>query len=204
VDDLVKQALQRWPNVPAIAGWLKLTARGDWLLTGEVASGVRITHRNMRRFIDRNYAGGADGRWFFQNGPQKVYVELEYTPWVFALHPVEGGFSLLSHTRIATLPTSLYLDENGHFLFDTPLGVGVMLDTDMLVLSTYLTQAADDVWQLQVDWRLPTPQQLQHNEWMLDAQAEKALATTPKTLLVQAVERAQVSTQFGFADHPTV
>jgi hypothetical protein len=31
-------------------------------------------------FIQRNYDHDAQGQWFFQNGPQRVYVELEATP----------------------------------------------------------------------------------------------------------------------------
>ncbi len=168
MDDIVQQALARWPNVPAIAGWLRLTARGDWLLTGEVPAGVRITHNNMRRFIDRNYAVDERGRWFFQNGPQKVYVSLEYTPWVFSLHPVsDSGWCLLSHTRVATRPTHVMLDEQGQFLFVTPLGVGVMRDTDMESITPFLREHEDGLWTLDVPWTLPTAEQCAQREWRL-------------------------------------
>ncbi|MEG1326098.1 MAG: DUF2946 family protein, partial [Janthinobacterium sp.] len=30
MDDLVKQALAKWPNVPHCYGWLGLDARGHW------------------------------------------------------------------------------------------------------------------------------------------------------------------------------
>jgi hypothetical protein len=30
MDDIVKQAMAKWPNVPACHGWLGLDARGHW------------------------------------------------------------------------------------------------------------------------------------------------------------------------------
>ena len=32
MDDIVKQALAKWPNVPDCFGWLGLDARGDWYM----------------------------------------------------------------------------------------------------------------------------------------------------------------------------
>ena len=32
MDDIVKQALAKWPNVPDCYGWLGLDARGHWYL----------------------------------------------------------------------------------------------------------------------------------------------------------------------------
>ena len=37
MDDIVKQAMAKWPNVPACAGWLGLGARGDWYLRDAAA-----------------------------------------------------------------------------------------------------------------------------------------------------------------------
>lgn len=224
MDDIVQQALARWPNVPAIAGWLRLTARGDWLLTGEVQDGVRITHTNMRRFIDRNYACDETGRWFFQNGPQKVYVSLEYTPWVFSLHPVaDGGFCLLSHTRVATVPEAVMLDEDGQFLFRTPLGVGVMRDTDMESITPFLHEnaagapaagnAADAAsnWMLDVPWQLPTPEQCAAREWRLVpalslAGVDEPTGNVPQAFVpvVENVVRADMAARFAFNPSPVV
>jgi hypothetical protein len=36
----------------------------------------------LREFIARNYAADERGCWFFQNGPQRVYVTLAYAPLV--------------------------------------------------------------------------------------------------------------------------
>ncbi|MBC7705360.1 MAG: DUF2946 family protein, partial [Rhodoferax sp.] len=32
MDDIVKQALVKWPNVPHCYGWLGLDARGNWYM----------------------------------------------------------------------------------------------------------------------------------------------------------------------------
>jgi hypothetical protein len=80
MDESVIRAVAKWPNVPAVYGWLSLDRRGDWRLQGE-----RLTHRGAVAFINRNYASDVRGCWYVQNGPQRVYVTLEYTPWVYAL-----------------------------------------------------------------------------------------------------------------------
>jgi hypothetical protein len=64
----------KWPKVPAVYGWLSLTARGEWKVKGEP-----IDNESICDFIGRNYTNDGSGNWFFQNGPQRVYVSLEAT-----------------------------------------------------------------------------------------------------------------------------
>ncbi len=82
-------AIAKWPDVPACYGWLSLDRRGDWRLQGE-----RVTHRGLIDFINRQYAGDETGCWFLQNGPQRVFVSLAATPWIFR----NDGDRLASHT----------------------------------------------------------------------------------------------------------
>ena len=77
MDAVVAQAMAKWPDVPAVYGWLSLDRRGNWLIKGE-----RITNAALRDFIARNYEADDEGRWYFQNGPQRVYASLAYTPLV--------------------------------------------------------------------------------------------------------------------------
>jgi hypothetical protein len=42
MDDIVKQALAKWPNVPHCYGWLALDARGNWRMRDE-----RAQHFNL-------------------------------------------------------------------------------------------------------------------------------------------------------------
>jgi hypothetical protein len=77
MDEIVARSLARWPNVPAVYGWLSLDRRGNWRIKGE-----KISNAALREFIGRNYAADEHGRWYFQNGPQRVFVSLAYTPLV--------------------------------------------------------------------------------------------------------------------------
>ncbi len=103
MDDIVRQAIAKWPNVPHCFGWLALDARGAWRMRDERAqhlglAGDRITQVALLGFINRNYACDEGGCWFFQNGPQRVYVSLETTPFIARTDPQEG---LLLHTGSA-------------------------------------------------------------------------------------------------------
>ncbi len=204
MDDLVRQALLRWPNVPSIAGWLKLSRRGEWLLTGDVPAGLVITHERMRHFMDRNYAGDEQGRWFFQNGPQKVYVALDYTPWVFGLHPVGQGYALLTHTRLVTYPLSLWMDEEGVLLCDTPLGVGVLDNAAIDTIGTHIEQTGDAL-ALTLPWCMPDETLCKHRGWRLP-QADTVIneiANPPVAPMpVHAIQRSEVPNHFGFVLNP--
>jgi hypothetical protein len=139
MDAEVRKALARWPNVPACYGWLRLSARGEWLIGMQAE---RITHRGLSDFIDRNYAHDARGAWFFQNGPQKVYVALDYTPIVYRLSGRRSE-SLETHTGQAVGQIeSAYLDERGALLLVTAAGPGVVCDRDLSALVEYLVDAS--------------------------------------------------------------
>jgi len=116
-------AIAKWPNVPACYDWLSLDRRGDWRLQGE-----RITHRGLIDFINRQYGVDASGNWFVQNGPQRVFVSLSYTPWVFR----NEANGLISHTgEAAGEVRAALLDEQGNILLETPLGIGLLDDRDL-------------------------------------------------------------------------
>jgi len=138
MDDIVKQALAKWPNVPDCYGWLGLDARGDWYMRDDAvqaagdfakSKGSKLQHEKLIEFIGRNYDADANGQWFFQNGPQRVYIELEVTPWVWRLHP-DG--TLLSHTQREAHYRSSWLDDTGWLYLETDLGFGLMHSMDML------------------------------------------------------------------------
>ena len=142
MDEIVKAALRKWPNVPHCHGWLALDARGDWYMRDEriqhagpfpQVKGSRIEHDKLREFIARNYDADAQGGWFFQNGPQRVYVQLEATPWVWRLQWRDGAPQLHSHTGLAAGPVSgCWLDEDGKLYLATALGFGIVHSQDVL------------------------------------------------------------------------
>lgn len=138
MDEAVVQSMARWPQVPACYDWLELSRRGEWRL-GPTAPREKVSHAGLAEFIGRNYEHDEIGRWFMQNGPQRVYVRLEYTPWVF--HLANDG-ELLSHTRLpAGPPSAAWLDDEGNLLLQTSLGVGVLDDRDLPALLPALCDA---------------------------------------------------------------
>ena len=137
MDDIVQQAIAKWPNVPHCYGWLGLDARGDWYMRDDrvqaagafpAVKGAVLRHAKLIEFIHRNYEADEAGRWFFQNGPQRVYVELEAAPWVLRLAP-DG--EVLTHTGRAVKPRSSHVDEGGHLFLDTDAGLGLVHTLDM-------------------------------------------------------------------------
>jgi len=140
MDEIVRAALKKWPNVPACYGWLALDARGDWYLRDErvqaagafpAVKGSRVDHAKLREFIHRNYAADAAGCWF-QNGPQRVYVELEAAPWVWRLSVAGGAAPVHAHTGAQAEVESSWLDEQGRLFLATDLGLGIVHTQDML------------------------------------------------------------------------
>lgn len=146
MDDIVKAALAKWPNVPHCFGWLGLDARGQWYMRDDrcqrsgpfaaepgealVASkGSRLQHDKLIEFIHRNCAADEAGQWFFQNGPQRVYLELEVTPFVWRLQP-DGRVLAHSGQDAGEVSQSL-LDELGRLYLVTALGIGLVHTSDM-------------------------------------------------------------------------
>jgi hypothetical protein len=155
VDDLVEKALARWPNVPAIAGWLKLSLQGDWLLTGPAPEGLTISHPRILNFMARNYGCEPDGRFYFQNGPQKAYVHLAYTPWVYRIHPLaQGDLMLSTHTGLVGWPLAMYQDEQGRVLIEGEQGIGLLHSNDMDLLAAGLQESSGELVH-QACWAVP-------------------------------------------------
>lgn len=122
-DPYLRAALAKWPNVPACRGWLALDGRGQWWMRDEQAQkqgakGSMIRHPALLRFIQTSYFVDEHGSWYFQNGPQRVYVELELAPFVFRLDlPAATGQDAAptchTHTGHACSPLRALTDEYG-------------------------------------------------------------------------------------------
>ena len=121
MEDWVHRALEKWPNVPALYGWLKLDRRGRWLIRDEIISRPQIIDT-----INANYAADERGCWYFQNGPQRGYMALEYAPLILRSDEQE---QLVTHTGLrVTQASAAYLDEQGAVLLNTEHGPGVLDD----------------------------------------------------------------------------
>jgi hypothetical protein len=129
VDDIVKQAMEKWPNVPHCYHWLALDGRGAWRMRDERTQALNLPGDKLVRgplidFINRNYTCDDRGRWYFQNGPQRVYVDLDSTPYIARTDP-ESGFLL--HTGTPFQPDSAWITENGRLVLESG-GVPAMVD----------------------------------------------------------------------------
>ncbi|MEX3956721.1 DUF2946 family protein [Trinickia sp. EG282A] len=189
MDDIVKAALAKWPNVPHCTGWLLLDRRGAWRMRDERAQalgelGAPVRHVALLGFINRNYECDERGMWFFQNGPQRVYVELAYTPWVvrLALTDRDGKrtLTLTDQTGGAFEPRSALIDEEGAVLFvdaATRPRVALLHDHDLDLFSDFAS-LGDDGGVGRFHW--------------CDGQ----------DLPIETIARADVASRFGFVASP--
>ena len=138
MDDDVIAAMARWPNVPAVCGWLSLDRRGRWRLhplgdADQGGPGEPISNPQILAFMDRNYVRDVTGRWYFQNGPQRVFVRIDVAP--LTLRATGQGAQLTTHTgQNVTQVAQWYADEGGRLYAATEHGPGVIDDRDMATL----------------------------------------------------------------------
>ena len=134
MDAIVTQALAKWPNVPHCYGWLALDARGNWRMRNEYAQqhnlpGDKIVHPALLGFINRNYGYDEQGRWYFQNGPQRVYVDLEVAPYIAHTDPMHG-FVLQTEQPLQNIAAA-YLSDQGKLFLQGDDKIALLDDRDM-------------------------------------------------------------------------
>jgi|SRR5581483_4652547 len=187
MEDWVHRALARWPNVPALFGWLGLDRRGRWLIRGEIISRPQIVET-----INRNYAADAHGRWYFQNGPQRGYVALAHAPLLLRA-PAEGD-TLTAHTGAPVREVAAaWLDEDGGLLLQTDLGPGALADADLdWALQRLCTaQGALDEAQLAAALALPS-----------GSATALRLRLADRLLPLTRLDRAEAPARLGFVREP--
>jgi len=190
MDEIVRRAMAKWPNVPSVYGWLSLDRRGNWAIKGERLSNAAIT-----TFIGRNYARDERGRWFFQNGPQRVFVALAYTPLIYRLAGnFVPGFDFTSHTGLPVRePLAAWLDETGALLLETELGIGLIHDQDLAgVLGRLVARDGRALGDAQIE-RLLEADATPTGGWL-------ALAT--HRVAIERIRSAEVAARFGFDPAP--
>jgi hypothetical protein len=134
MDDIVRQAMAKWPNVPHCYGWLALDARGNWRMRDERAQqqnlpGERIANATLLSFINRNYTDDEAGRWYFQNGPQRVYIDLEIAPFIARTDPAQG-FMLHTGAALGT-PDAVWMTASGRLLLQAQNRLAALDDRDL-------------------------------------------------------------------------
>lgn len=183
--------MAKWPDVPAVFGWLSLDRRGHWLLKGE-----RVANPGIAAFFGRNYSHDDQGRWFFQNGPQRVYVALDYTPHIYRITSAPGAALVLaSHSgTAASTITAAYIDESGQLLLETDLGIGLMHDADLETLVPRFSSPGGLTGEAALAATLDAVQAGR------DAALELSLDQT--RIPVKPVRAADVPARFGFIPRP--
>ena len=141
IDEQVRAAMVKWPDVPAVYGWLRLDRRGQWWLIDRGRPGFDealhglgspITSPPIIDFIGRNYEHDAAGRWFWQNGPQRVFVDLDLAPLILRVLGTGRDATLVTHTgwpieRIDRVS----MTADGDVFVDTGMGPGAIYDLDL-------------------------------------------------------------------------
>ncbi|MFT0547323.1 DUF2946 family protein [Allopusillimonas ginsengisoli] len=157
MDKQVLAAMARWPDVPDVFGWLSLTRQGKWRLHPNADAlahlardsgplpGEPITSHTILNFINKNYEGDAQGRWYFQNGPQRVFVRLDAAPHI--LHTVtdtQGTLGLHTHNGLnAAHVHEWLLADDGSLYARTDQGPGIVNGRDLEAVLTLLTTKDD-------------------------------------------------------------
>ena len=196
MDTIVLAALARWPNVPDVHHWLMLDARGRFRLRAtDYASSGRfdvIGNPAISEFIGRNYQPDAHGRWYFQNGPQRVFVRLAVTPWIYRC---ERGHPPLTHTgRVATCIEGLWIDDLARPIMLTDIGPGAVDDRDLGQIQDALT---DDDGQSVGDASL--------ERWLsLPDQGSLLFSWAGTRHLVQSIRHGDLGARFGFDADPVL
>jgi hypothetical protein len=161
MDSQVLAAMAKWPNVPSVKGWLRLDSRGNWFLIDRGAPGFNevihgkgspISSPPIRDFIERNYTSDEDGQWFWQNGPQRVFVDYDIAPLVLRVMSVKTDDSkktLMTHCGdLVQHIHSVHTDAQGNLIIKTEFGAGVVHDMDAAQL-----QIVEKNEGLELDWQ---------------------------------------------------
>jgi len=193
MDDIVKQAMAKWPNVPYCYGWLALDARGAWRMRDEAAQragapGDRLTNAALVGFIARNYVADERGCWYFQNGPQRVYVNLETTPFIARTDPAQG---LLLHTgQPLGAPDGAWLTDAG----------GIVLRAGQVVAQVDDRDAAQLLQAFELDGRPAAIEDVM--AWLEGSAGNLALRWQERSIAVGRLAADDVPGRFGFVRRP--
>ena len=150
-----------------------------------------IRHPALLAFICRNYGQDAQTCWYFQNGPQKVYVTLEATPFIARTDPL-CGFVL--HTgEPMSRPERAWITDEGIFILKENDRIAQIDDRD---IAECLTNLRLDGAKL-ADERLLA--------WLADplAAGHLSLMLGEQTIAVEKLVNPDLPAFFGYQPNPT-
>lgn len=193
MDEQVKLALAKWPNVPHCYGWLGLDARGSWRMRDQRAQelgllGSKIANCTLRAFINRNYQSDELGRYFFQNGPQRVYVELQSTPFIAHSDPEQGW--VLHTGAVVEQCDAVWMTREGNLIFKSGDVVAQIDDRDTAgaLACVYANgQRASDE---------------QIVEWLATHEVDLTFLFKQKPIPIRLISVEELANQLPFVQHP--
>lgn len=193
MDEIVRQAMAKWPNVPHCYGWLALDARGAWRMRDERAQhlglpGDKLANPALVGFINRNYARDERGCWYFQNGPQRVYLQLEATPFVARTDP-SLGLVLQTGEAVAQVDEA-FMTPAGALVVRSGDKVAQVDDRDMAQLAALLRHGGEPV----SDETLLG--------WMEAPDGKLALRYRGRDIAVQPLADSEMEARLGFIRAP--
>ena len=195
MDEIVAAALARWPNVPDVHHWLMLDERGRYRMRAADYASARfetIGNAAIADFIGRNYLPDERGRWYFQNGPQRVFVRLAITPWIYRCE--RGQLPLTQTGRAATRIEGLWIDDLARPIMLTDIGPGAVDDRDLGHIQEALTDG---------DGRSVGDTSLAR--WLALPEPGSLLFTWAGARhVVQAIRHTDLGTRFGFDAEPAL
>jgi len=193
MDEIVKKAMVKWPDVPHCYGWLALDARGAWRMRDERAqhlglAGDKVIQQALLGFINRNYMADERGCWYFQNGPQRVYLNLEATPFIARTDPQHG---LVLHTGepVAALERA-FMTDSGELIVEGGGKVAQVDDRDVAQLMQHMELDGAPV----ADEALMA--------WLEGSSGEPALRYGAQRVPLQRLRGDDVPAHFGFIRQP--
>ena len=193
MDEIVKKAMAKWPDVPDCYGWLALDARGAWRMRDERAqhlglAGDKVVQTALLGFINRNYAVDARGCWYFQNGPQRVFLNLDATPYIAHTEPARG---LVLHTgEPLALLDGAWMTPEGELIVRSAGKVAQVDDRDVGQLLGLLEIGGEAV----SDEALMA--------WMEGGTGDLFLRYMDGIVKVERLARNEVPAHFGFVSMP--
>ena len=192
MDAAVIEAMKKWPNVPAVSGYISLDQAGHWRHhpAGDANQrpeqvGERIAHQGLLAFFNRNYQADEQGRWFIQNGPQRVYIRLDAAPLIVSL--AQDQAHLQDHTgRTVEAIQAWYISAEGRLYLRTSVGPALLAGRDVPALLEQLRTEQHGLDSLDLE-------QPQHSEgWSLPAYPQACTLTVWSSCVSPAKELAYI------------
>jgi hypothetical protein len=160
-----------------------------------------VVHHGLIAFLNRQYTHDEQGNYFVQNGPQRVFVRLDYTPWVLRLVaenaplPQNQRLALETHTGepVENILAAAF-DEEGNLLLEFPDGIALLCDRDLASLLAYLQKPNGDA--------ADEADLAEQMELTPDEPSTLTLRWNGKQIPVRKLLRSGIPKRYGFVSNP--